>query len=150
MPLSVESKVNHQLALDFMDDTLYCGKRFRVINIINESTRECPAIEFDTSLPAQRLVRVMEQLKAELGLPNQVRVDNDPALVSNTFADWYEEQGIEIIYIQKGKPLQKRTCGALHRLGPLRVLRRLSVRIAEPGARNGLAVATRLQRRTTE
>jgi putative transposase len=76
VPLSVESKVNHQWALDFMHDTLYCGKRFRVLNIIDESTRECLAIEVDTSLPAQRLVRVMEQLKTERGLPNQVRVDN--------------------------------------------------------------------------
>lgn len=78
VPLSVESKVNHQWALDFMHDTLYCGKRFRVLNIIDESTRECLAIEVDTSLPAQRLVRVMEQLKTERGLPNQVRVDNGP------------------------------------------------------------------------
>ena len=106
VPLSVESKVNHQWALDFMHDTLYCGKRFRVLNIIDESTRECLAIEVDTSLPAQRLVRVMEQLKTERGLPNQVRVDNGPELVSSTFADWCEEHGIEVVYIQRGKPQQ--------------------------------------------
>ena len=89
-----------------MHDTLYCGKQFRVLNIIDESTRECLAIEVDTSLPAQRLVRVMEQLKTERGLPNQVRVDNGPELVSSTFADWCEEHGIEVVYIQKGKPQQ--------------------------------------------
>ena len=48
----------------------------------------------------------MEQLKAERGLPNQVRVDNGPELVSNTFADWCEEHGIEGVYIKKGKPQQ--------------------------------------------
>ena len=66
---------------------------------IDEFTRECLAIEVDTSLPAERLVRVMEQLKVERGLPNQVRVDNGPELVSSTFADWCEENGIEAVYI---------------------------------------------------
>lgn len=98
--------MDHQWALDFMHDTHYCGKRFKVLNIIDESARECLAIEVGTSLQAQRLVRVMEQLKAERGLPNQVRVDNGPELVSSTFADWREEHGIEVVYIQKGKPQQ--------------------------------------------
>ena len=71
---------------------------------LDELARECLAIEVDTSLPAQRLVRMMEQLKTERGLPNQVRVDNGPELVSSTFADWSEEHGIEVVYIQKGKP----------------------------------------------
>ena len=48
----------------------------------------------------------MEQLKTERGLPNQVRVDNGPELVSRTFADWFEEHSIEVVYIQKGKPQQ--------------------------------------------
>ena len=88
VPLSAESKMNHQWALDYRHDTLYCGKRFRVPNIIDESTREYLAIELDTSLPAQRLVRVMEQLEAERGLANQARVDNGPELVKSIFADW--------------------------------------------------------------
>ena len=86
-----------------MHDTLYCCKRFRVLNSIDESTLECLAIEVDTSLLAQRLVRVMEQLKTERGLPNQVRVDNGLELVSSIFAGWCEEHGIEVVYIQKGK-----------------------------------------------
>ena len=79
---------------------------FELSRRVDESTRECLAIEVDTSLPAQRRVRVMEQLEVERGPPNQVRVDNGPELVSSTFADWCEEHGIEVVYIQKGKPQQ--------------------------------------------
>ena len=106
VPLSVEAKVNHQWALDFMRDMLCCGERFRVLTIIDEPSRECLTIDVDTSLLAQSLVRVMEQLKAERGTPNQVRVNNGPELVSSTFADWCEEHGIKVVYIQKGKSQQ--------------------------------------------
>ena len=66
-PLEVLARVNHQWALDFMHDTLYCGKRFRTLNVVDEGTRECLAIEVDNSLPAGRVVRLLEQLKAERG-----------------------------------------------------------------------------------
>ena len=89
-----------------MHDTLYCGKRFRVLNVIDQGTRECLAIEVDTSLPAPRLVRVMEQLKGDRGLPKQIRVDNGPELVSSTFVEWCEEYDIQLVYIQPGKPQQ--------------------------------------------
>ena len=105
-PLEVQEQANHQWALDFMHDTLYCGKRFRTLNVVDEGTRECLAIEVDTSLPASRVVRVLEQLKAERGLPNQLRVDNGPELISATLTDWCEANHIELMYIQPGKPQQ--------------------------------------------
>ena len=97
---------NKQWALDFMHDTLYCGKRFRTLNIIDEGTRECLAIEVDTSLPAGRVVRTLERLEQERELPNQIRVDNGPELIAAEFYDWCEEKGIEVAYIQPGKPQQ--------------------------------------------
>ena len=105
-PLEVLAQVNHQWALDFMHDTLYCGKRFRTLNIVDEGTRECLAIEVDTSLPAERVVRVLEQLKVERGLPMQLRVDNGPELISARLTDWCEQQNINLVYIQPGKPQQ--------------------------------------------
>jgi len=68
-PLDVLPIANHQWALDFMHDSLYCGKTFRTLNVIDEGTRECLAIEIDTSLLAARVIRVLEQLKQERGLP---------------------------------------------------------------------------------
>ena len=97
---------NRQWALDFMHDTLYCGKRFRTLNIIDEGTRECLAIEVDSSLPAGRVVRTLERLKAERGLPDQIRVDNGPELIAAEFYDWCEDNGVTVAYIQPGKPQQ--------------------------------------------
>lgn len=105
-PLEVSALPNQQWALDFMHDTLYCGKRFRTLNIIDEGTRECLAIEIDTSLPAARLIRVLERLQNERGLPKQIRVDNGPELIAAEFYDWCESNGIAVIYIQPGKPQQ--------------------------------------------
>ncbi|WP_156790334.1 IS3 family transposase [Alcanivorax sp. DG881] len=105
-PLEVSMYPNKQWALDFMHDTLYCGKRFRTLNIIDEGTRECLAIEVDASLPAGRVVRTLERLEQERGLPNQIRVDNGPELIAAEFYDWCEEKGIEVAYIQPGKPQQ--------------------------------------------
>lgn len=105
-PLEVKAQPNHQWALDFMHDGLYCGRRFRTLNIIDEGTRECLAIEVDTSLPAGRVIRVLEQLKDQRGLPNQIRVDNGPELIAAEFYDWCQAQTIEVVYIQPGKPQQ--------------------------------------------
>ena len=105
-PLEVSLFPNQQWALDFMHDTLYCGKRFRTLNIIDEGTRECLAIEVDTSLPAGRVIRVMDRLKQERGLPQQIRVDNGPELIAAEFYDWCENHGIDVAYIQPGKPQQ--------------------------------------------
>ena len=105
-PLEVKAAVNSQWALDFMHDTLYCGKRFRTLNVIDEGTRECLAIEVDTSLPAERVIRVLEQLKEQRGLPEQIRLDNGPELISDAFATWCEDNDIDLAYIEKGKPQQ--------------------------------------------
>jgi putative transposase len=61
-PLTVLPIVNHSWSLDFMHDALYCGKRFRTLNVIDESVRECLDIEIDTSLPASRVVRVLDRI----------------------------------------------------------------------------------------
>lgn len=106
-PLEVKNEVNYQWALDFTHDTLYCGKRFRTLNVLDEATRECLAIEVDTSLPAARVIRVLEQLESERGrLPAQIRVDNGPELISNKLTDWCHERDIELAYIEAGKPQQ--------------------------------------------
>ncbi len=71
----MENKPNQQWALDFMHDTLYCGKRYRTLNVLDEGTRECLAIEVDSSLSADRVIRALEQLKVERGLPQQIRLE---------------------------------------------------------------------------
>jgi putative transposase len=81
---------NKVWSIDFMSDSLWDGRRFRLLNIIDDYNREVLAIEADTSLPALRVVRVLERLKERIGLPERIRVDNGP----------------EFMFIQPGKPTQ--------------------------------------------
>ena len=75
-PLIAPAAKNITWALDFMHDTLYYGKPFRTLNIIDESNREILGIEIDTSLPAGRVIRTLEQLGEIYGLPQAIRLDN--------------------------------------------------------------------------
>nr|UNJ79565.1 Transposase [Providencia sp.] len=89
-----------------MHDSLYCGKPFRTLNLIDEGTRECLEIEIDTSLPAERVIRVLERLKAERGLPKQIRVDNGSELISVNLLNYGEDNQISLCHIQPEKPQQ--------------------------------------------
>jgi len=98
------NKPEYSGAIDFMHDALYYGNRFRTLNIIDEGTRECLAIEVDTSLPADRVIRVLERLKEERGQPQQIRVDNGPELISVNLLNYFEYNDIALCHIQPGKP----------------------------------------------
>ena len=105
-PLDVVPQPNTTWAVDFMSDTLYGGRRFRTLNILDEGVREALAIEVDTSLPAERVIRVLEQVVAWRGRPQAIRLDNGPELIADRFMTWCAEHGIELWYIQPGKPNQ--------------------------------------------
>lgn len=104
--LEVPSQANQMWAMDFMQDTLICGKRFRVLNVLDEGVREALAIILDTSLPAERVIRTLEQLSSVRDLPTQIRVDNGPELISHKLQTWCKERGIHLHHIQPGKPAQ--------------------------------------------
>lgn len=89
-----------------MSDSLYCGKRFRALNIIDESTRECLIIEIDTSLPAERIIRILSRLKEERWLPEYIRVDSEAEFISDKLVHFCTENGVILNYIQQGKPQQ--------------------------------------------
>lgn len=105
-PLTVIPQPNTVWAVDFMSDTLYGGRRFRTLNVLDEGVREGLAIEVDTSLPAERVIRVLEQVVTWRGRPQALRLDNGPELVADRFISWCVERGIELRYIQPGKPNQ--------------------------------------------
>ena len=105
-PLEVPFEPNRVWSLDFMHDTLYSGRRFRALNVMDEGVREALAIEVDTSLPAERVVRTLDQIKSWRGTPEAIRCDNGPELLSDAFRSWCEENDVEIWYIQPGKPNQ--------------------------------------------
>jgi putative transposase len=105
-PMVVEARANAEWSLDFMSDTLYHGRRFRTLNILDEGVREVLDIVIDTSIPGGRVVRTLDRLIEWRGKPDAIRVDNGPEYISQVFADWCAEHGIKLNYIQPGKPNQ--------------------------------------------
>lgn len=91
-------------AMDFMRDTLMNGQVFRTLNLIDEFNREALAIEIDLSMPAARVIRVLDQVKAWCPLPMMIRVDNGPEFVAEALAEWGEQNGVLLHFIPKGSP----------------------------------------------
>ena len=89
-----------------MRDTLYDGRPFRTLNVIDEGNREALRIECGTSIPSSRVVRVLEQLVEMFGRPEAIRLDNGPELTAEAFVDWAEKNGVKLLFIQPGKPNQ--------------------------------------------
>lgn len=105
-PLLASTRLNQVWALDFMRDTLYDGRPFRTLNVIDEGNREALRIECGTSIPSARVVRVMNQLLEVYGRPQAIRLDNGPELTADAFVDWAKEHGVKLMFIQPGKPNQ--------------------------------------------
>jgi len=105
-PLSVPEKIHESWSMDFMHDELGDGRRVRLLNVIDDFNREALAIELDFSLPAQRVIRVLEHLIEWRGKPKSIRCDNGPEYVSCALQTWAKTQGIVLNYIQPGKPQQ--------------------------------------------
>ena len=97
---------NERWSMDFVHDDLSDGRRFRTLNVIDAYTRECLAIEVDFSLPAARVVRVLDKLVWQYGLPESLRVDNGPEFISTALDRWAFKHGVKIDFIQPGKPTQ--------------------------------------------
>lgn len=104
--LLVPTQLNAVWALDFMHDSLYGGRTFRTLNVIDEADRCGLGIDVATSIPATRVIRFVEQLIEVHGKPQAIRCDNGPELVSQAFVDWSREREIDVRYIQPGKPDQ--------------------------------------------
>lgn len=98
--------INEVWSVDYMHDTLWDGRTFRLLNIMDDHNRQVLAIEADTSLPVLRLIRVLEQLKETRGLPKMIRVDNGPEFISQRLDYWCKENKVALMFIQPGKPMQ--------------------------------------------
>jgi putative transposase len=98
--------INEVWSIDFMSDSLWDGRRFRLLNIMDDYNREVLALEADISLPALRVTRVLEYLKEFRGLPKMIRVDNGPEFISHILDEWCRRHQIVLTYIQPGKPMQ--------------------------------------------
>ena len=106
-PRVVPIAANLQWSMDFMSDTLSSGTVFRTLNIVDDATRECLAIEVDTSLPGQRVCRVLDRVAHQRGrYPDRMVLDNGPECTSRALDQWAYEHGVELAFIRPGKPIE--------------------------------------------
>jgi putative transposase len=105
-PLEQPLFPNSTWSMDFMSDSLVNGQRFRTLNILDDYNREVLNIEVATSLPSERVIRVLEELKETRGLPQKIRVDNGPEFISEKLRSWSEKNSVVFQFIQPGKPTQ--------------------------------------------
>ena len=104
--LAAPEAPNQVWSMDFMADRLGDGRAFRLLNVLDDFNREGLGIEVDFSLPAERVVRVLNQIIEWRGKPDVIRVDNGPEYISGTLMKWAQQQGIALQHIQPGKPQQ--------------------------------------------
>jgi len=97
---------NQEWALDFVSDALATGRGIRVLTVVDAFTRENLSLEVDVSLSSRRVTRALEAVMERRGKPEAIRCDNGPELTSRHFLSWCEEQKIQLIHIQPGRPMQ--------------------------------------------
>jgi len=104
--MAIPEDQNLRWSLDFVMDTLVSGRRFRILTVVDDFTRECLGLVVDTSLSGPRVVRELDRIVESRGGPRMIVSDNGTEFTSNAILAWQEEQQIEWHYIAPGKPMQ--------------------------------------------
>ncbi len=97
---------NERWSMDFTSDTLADARPFRTLNLVDDFSRECVAIEVARSIPGERVARVLDRLAAQRGLPRTIVVDNGPEFAGRALDQWAFDRGITLHFIEPGKPWQ--------------------------------------------
>ena len=103
-PLPKPSRANMSWSMDFVSDGLIGGRRLRCLTIVDDCTRECLAIEVDTSIPGLRVQMVLDRLADTRGLPKSITVDNGPEFYGQVLDQWAYQTGVQLSFIRPGKP----------------------------------------------
>ena len=106
VPLPRPSRRAERWSMDFMIDTLADGRGFQTLNVVDDFTKECVAIEVDRSLPGLRVVRVLERLAETIGLPATLVMDNGPEFSGRVLDTWAYTRGVQLRFIRPGKPIE--------------------------------------------
>ena len=103
--LPVPTQPHERWSMDFMGDTLANGRTFRTLNIVDDGSRECVAIEVDLGLSGQRVTRVLDRVAQRRPLPRRITVDNGPEFTSRALDAWAYTRHVELDFIRPGKPV---------------------------------------------
>lgn len=109
-PLEPVVRPNQRWSMDFVADTTAIGRRFRTLNIIDEFTRECLAIEVAFSLPGKRVTRVLNRLMFFNGKPEKIVLDNGPEFTCAAMLTWAAQNNVDLDFIRPGKPMENAIC----------------------------------------
>lgn len=104
--LPMPTRPNERWSMDFLHDRLADGRRFRVLTMVDDYSRECPTLVVDTSLTGVRVVQVLERLAESRGLPGLITVDNGPEFAGSALDAWAYRRGLRLHFIEPGKPVQ--------------------------------------------
>ena len=99
-------RANQRWSIDFVSDSVNGSRVIRILTLVDDYTRECPAIEVDTCLGGLRVRRVLDRVTQQRGLPESIVLDNGLEFCSRALVGWSEERGVRLEYIQPGKPVQ--------------------------------------------
>jgi len=105
-PIAAAATLNERWSMDFMSDSFVNGRRYRILNVVDDYSHEDLASEVDTSLPAVRVIQVLEELLTERGLPKRIVVDNGSEFRSQKLDEWAYRHGVQLDFIEPGKPVQ--------------------------------------------
>ncbi len=105
-PIETPLAANQRWSLDFVSDQMTDGRRFHILTVIDNCTRECLASVADTSLSGRRVSRELDAIIAQRGRPDMIVSDNGTEYTSNAILGWADETGVGWHYIAPGKPQQ--------------------------------------------
>lgn len=106
VPLPAPRLPNERWSMDFVSDALADGRQFRCFTLVDDLTRECPAIEVSASLPALRVIQVLDRLAVIRGLPRSIVCDNGPEFAGRALDLWAHHHGVALQFIRPGKPVE--------------------------------------------
>ena len=105
-PMAAPSKPNERWSMDFVSDALADGRKIRALTIVDDFTRESPAIEVDFPLGGERVVRVLEDLRVTRGLPRSIVLDNGPEFSGLALDQWAHRRGVVLDFMTPGRPVE--------------------------------------------
>jgi putative transposase len=113
-PILIEVRPNARWSVDFVHDQLSDGRRFRILNVIDDVTKECLAVIADTSISGRRVARELDAVVAWRGRPDLIVSDHGTEFTSNAMLAWSQERQITWHFIAPGKPMQNGICEAFN------------------------------------
>ncbi len=113
-PLPAVTRLNQRWTMDFIEDRLVTGRKFRTFNVVDAFSRKGLASEVDTSLPGPRVVQVLDRLAKARGSPEELILDNGPEFIGRALDQWASTHGVRLHFITPGKPVQNAHIESFH------------------------------------